>query len=781
VKVLDSITNNSATIARAYIQSGWPVVPIPHGGKAPSGKEWQKQRITDAEVDHHFGPNSNIGVLLGKPSGDLIDIDLDCMEAIKLAPRFLPFTPAIFGRLSRPQSHYLYFCETSKATFKNADGNMLVELRSTGGQTVFPGSTHPSGECIAWHVEGKPATVSAKIIRAAVALLAACALLAQVWNTGSRHDLALSIAGGLQRAGWSREGAIKFILSAADAAGDKELNDRAKAASDTFTKAETGASFNGWPSVEAIIGDKSVQRIQEFFSVAAETITPAQAGTDLPVVKVNNRMPFEIADEVLAVLLAANTPPKIFVRSGRLTRVRDDENGKPIIEILSEAHLRERLGTIAHFVNETQRGRVTIYPPMALIQDIKARESWNFPALEAITETPTLRLDGTILDAEGYDPVSRLIYHPAKGLSVPQVPEHPTLEDVRRAVAMIDDVMCDFPFLDDASRANAFALLFTPIIRPTIDLAPLAIIDAPQAGTGKGKLTDVVSLIATGRPASKGCVPSDSDELEKRITSLLSAGSTFICFDDVAQTLNSNVLASALTASEWEGRILGRSEMARVPQRATWIVTGNNIRLAGDIPRRCYWIRLDAKTSQPYLRANFRHPQLELYVRDHRGELLAALLTLARAWYVAGQPQANARPLGSFERWAQIIGGILEHAGVSGFLANADELYEQADDESAQWEDFLQACSETFGERALTVAEMSNQIHTPPLRNSLPDFLTEAIISGKGDLKKLLGKSLAKRADRRYGDEGWHVARAGHDSQKKVIRWKFANNKEVKK
>jgi len=87
--------------------------------------------------------------------------------------------------------------------------------------------------------------------------------------------------------------------------------------------------------------------------------------------------------------------------------------------------------------------------------------------------------------------------------------------------------------------------VLTPIIRPLIDLAPLAIMDAPQAGTGKGKLTDLVSIIATGRPAAKGSAPTDADELEKRITSLLSAGSTFVVFDDVAQTLRSPVLASA--------------------------------------------------------------------------------------------------------------------------------------------------------------------------------------------------------------------------------------------
>ncbi|MFN2513410.1 MAG: hypothetical protein ABR568_18555, partial [Pyrinomonadaceae bacterium] len=207
--------------------------------------------------------------------------------------------------------------------------------------------------------------------------------------------------------------------------------------------------------------------------------------------------------------------------------------------------------------------------------------------------------------------------------------------------------------------------------------------------------------------------------------------------------------------------------------KATWIVTGNNIRLSGDIPRRCYWIRLDAKNSRPYLREGFKHPHLESYVTKHRGDLLAALLTLARAWYVAGKPEAAIRPLGSFEEWARIIGGILEHAGIKGFLDNADQLYEQADDESVQWEGFIALCNQQFRDNAVTVSDLAIAVLRDPLRGSLPDYLLEAHLSGKGDFKKLLGKSLAKRTDRRYGDDGWYIARVGLDTSKKVTLWSF--------
>jgi len=762
-------------VARRYIKRGWVVIPIPHGRKTPLIKEWPKLRISEANLHEYFnGQSQNIGVILGNPSGNLVDVDLDCAEAVTLAPHFLPDTPAIFGRASKVRSHFLYRSEIQQAKYKAPDGKMLLEIRSDGGQTIFPGSVH-SGEAVQWASEGPPSSVTPEQIAQAVGRLAACSLLTRFWNTGSRHDLALAVAGGLARAGWTREDTIKFIVCAAEAAGDDELEDREQAISDTFEKIDAG-NVKGWPSVAANIGDQPVRKIREFLGITAREGDPSD---DVPIIQANDRLPGDVADDALRALIAANNPPTLFIRAGKLTRVRADENGKPIIEILSDAHLRERLGRV-RFVNQGRKGSVTIQTPMVVVQDIRARASWSeIPALEAITQTPTLRQDGSILDRSGYDAATRLIYHPAQNFLMPHIADTPSREDVVCAVRTLVEVLCDFPVLDQASRANTLALLLSPIIRPHIDLAPLALIDAPQAGTGKGLLTDVISIIATGRPAAKGSPPREDAELEKRITALLSEGSTFIVFDDLAHTLSSPVLANALTTSEWKGRILGRSEMIAIPQRATWIVTGNNIQLGGDIARRCFWIRLDAKTSQPYRRDDFKHPNLLSYVKERRGLLLAALFTLARSWHCAGCPPSKVKPLGSFEGWTQTIGGILEYAGIEGFLGNANELYEQADDESIQWECFLRACKETFGDNAVTSAEVDLRIVSDSsLQNSLPDFLADARTNGKSDFKKLLGKALRKRADRQFGDDGLHVSRAGNDVRKKVAKWRFTHQEE---
>jgi len=55
--------------AREFIDNGWSVVPTPKGSKAPVITGWQYLRIKKGEVEKYFLIDSNIGLLLGEPSG----------------------------------------------------------------------------------------------------------------------------------------------------------------------------------------------------------------------------------------------------------------------------------------------------------------------------------------------------------------------------------------------------------------------------------------------------------------------------------------------------------------------------------------------------------------------------------------------------------------------------------------------------------------------------------------------------------------------------------------
>ena len=114
-----------------------------------------------------------------------------------------------------------------------------------------------------------------------------------------------------------------------------------------------------------------------------------------------------------------------------------------------------------------------------------------------------------------------------------------------------------------------------------------------------------------------------------------------------------------LTTEFWRDRILGRSENITLPVRQTWIATGNNVRIRGDLARRSYRVRIDTEHERPWERHEFRHPELLAWVADHRGDILAKLCTMILAYFQAGCPPQNTPHMGGFEQWVTLVGGIL--------------------------------------------------------------------------------------------------------------------------
>jgi hypothetical protein len=190
----------AATIAAAldYRRRGWRVVPIPAGQKGPRERGWQDRDIGLEDIPRHVADGCNVGVILGARSGELVDADLDCPEALALADTYLPETGAIFGRPSKLRSHRLFIAPSARdESFGGplGDGkNTLVELRADGPdcgahQTVFPPSLHPSGERITWEGEAiAPAVIIPSVLRQRVAWLAiACLAMRHVSEHAARR------------------------------------------------------------------------------------------------------------------------------------------------------------------------------------------------------------------------------------------------------------------------------------------------------------------------------------------------------------------------------------------------------------------------------------------------------------------------------------------------------------------------------------------------------------------------------------------------------------------
>jgi P4 family phage/plasmid primase-like protien len=206
--------------AERYMRAGLAVIPVPAGSKNPNRQGWQTERWTLEDIPEQWTNGQNIGVLTGEPSGWRIDVDLDVPEAVQLAGRFLAPTRTS-GRASAPDSHWWYVGEGMRSVvFEDLAGEAILEVRSTGRQTVVAPSLHPSGERCRWSQSGlDEAHVEPDDLLRACRSLATAVLVARVLPKGGRHRFGLALAGFLLRRGLDPETVEKILHAAWDAAG----------------------------------------------------------------------------------------------------------------------------------------------------------------------------------------------------------------------------------------------------------------------------------------------------------------------------------------------------------------------------------------------------------------------------------------------------------------------------------------------------------------------------------------------------------------------------------
>jgi putative DNA primase/helicase len=259
-----------------YMRAGYAPIPVPSGTKAPRIRGWQTLRIDENEVDKLFAEPTNVGLLLGKPSGGLIDVDLDAPEALRSAPKFLPSTEMVHGRSGKPSSHYWYVTQSGvpPKKFLDVDGTSLLEIRSIGQQTVVAPSIHPSGDRIRWENAGQPTRVKGAELLRCVARGAASTLLARHWpEAGARNDAALACAGMLLRAGYSTSETSNFLKATAYAARDEQWRERGAAASSTQTRLSAEGTTTGTPRLRELVGDAVVDLLHEWLEIREDEPT----------------------------------------------------------------------------------------------------------------------------------------------------------------------------------------------------------------------------------------------------------------------------------------------------------------------------------------------------------------------------------------------------------------------------------------------------------------------------------------------------------------------------
>jgi hypothetical protein len=302
---------------------------------------------------------------------------------------------------------------------------------------------------------------------------------------------------------------------------------------------------------------------------------------------------------------------------------------------------------------------------------------------------------------------------------------------------------------------------------------PMCLVDKPETGTGATLMLQCVGWVLLGEELPEVTWSSVEEEQRKHLTTLLMRGRPLVNLDNI-NYLYSRDLLSVLTGSVREDRRLGGNELLTIPNRSAFVGSGNNVGFDIEHAGRLYLVRLDAGVENPRTRdVEFKHPDLMAWTQANRPALVAALLTLIQAWIAEGRPAYSGKRMATFEAWSNVIGGILEHAGVPGFLANRDSLMNRAQGSSDENVEFL---TEWLRRIDAKPSSLTGAVKTKELYAELAHVVPEPR-RGSERSPQSLGRYLEQNVDKvRVLDCGTTVAirRAPEDKHGKVQRWSLA-------
>lgn len=348
-----------------------------------------------------------------------------------------------------------------------------------------------------------------------------------------------------------------------------------------------------------------------------------------------------------------------------------------------------------------------VLPPREVVAALHSAGLWSFRDLRGIIQAPTLRPDGSLLNLPGYDSVTRLYFAPCPAeIADIRVREKPTRDQAVAALAFLDEVFSDFLFAGDEFRSACYSVLFTLLFRSSIPgSVPIFSIEAPARGSGKSLLARFLGLLATGRDPSASPQPRSEDEDCKRITVQVAKGATLIWIDNVVGRFGSPTLAALITSPYWDDRIIGTADTGPWPNLTVWLVTGNNMSYHAELMRRVLPVYIDTGLESPETRSGFAHPDWFGYVSEVRGKVIAAALTVARAYFVAGRPMQGLQAYGSFEGWSRWIRDPLVWLGRADPCQARARVRSEDDSEEQAFGRMMQVWHQKYGSDSIALRD----------------------------------------------------------------------------
>jgi hypothetical protein len=675
-----------------YARCGIPVFPCNPIDKKPLTANGFKDATRDETQILAWWqqyPNAMIGVPMGPASGMwATDLDVDPARKVDgkstldqliaqrgaLPPTWMTITP-------RGGRHLIWIWDPN-IEIRNSVGKVGpgIDVRGNGGYVIWPPSRNATGGTYQWE-PGGPQTaalappwliVLAKAKKASAYAKAAldreCKNVASA-QPGTRNSTLNTAAFNL------------FQLVAGGVLDEQEVRDRLFEAAEVCRLVADDGAQQAWATIDsgAAAGRQQPRTRPQ----------PPPQGAARPTIQIMDGQLLRVLGETEDALLASGLP--IFSRAGMLVEpvaesMSAADGRKTVVARLRELSPESFLGPAAESATFQKYDRrrnqwVDTDPPLRHVRVILASERrWPFPHVSGVITAPTLRADGSLLADPGYDSETELYLLP--GFQIPPIPEHPTKDQALAALKLLIDLLSEFSFKriggeheKRLNRSVALSGLLTALVRGSLPTAPMLLVRAHMAGTGKSYLVDTAATIATGRLCPVITALKSVEETEKRLGSIVLSGIPMISLDNCTHDLGGEFLCQVAERPVVKVRILGRSETPDCEIHTAVYATGNNVTFKGDMVRRGLVCNLETLDERPELRRFNRNTLRQ--AAANRATYVAAGLTVMRAYLAVGAPEVCG-PFGSYAEWSTMVRSPLVWLGEPDPVASVDTT--QADD-----------------------------------------------------------------------------------------------------
>lgn len=311
-----------------------------------------------------------------------------------------------------------------------------------------------------------------------------------------------------------------------------------------------------------------------------------------------------------------------------------------------------------------------------------------------------------------------------------------------------EDLFADFPGQTPADQSKILCAAMTAVLRPLLPTAPMFVVTAQGAGSGKSLLCDLLSTLACGQVSPASAYPTSPEEADRQLISILRYGPAIVNYDNVVgELIETPPICSCLTQSTYAGRLLGSNQMLTVNTSSLFLASGNFLTVCGDLRRRSVVIRL---STQKRLDRSFRHLDLLAYARQKRPDLVMMLQKIAAGFMQTGTQIDTKTLIPSYSRWDLYCRQPLLRLGYPDPADDIREAMSTPDPAALARMGLVEQLLAHFPEKAFGVADVI------PIAPDLRDVLPKTCFDPGGQVNRTaLGMTIANLA--KQPPEGYRI------------------------